>query len=90
MAELDPLMYRYTERNEFHLKITTSINGIREVSFTNLGDGGGRWICPFLGVFKLIPVNFPGLVASSHAKGPVLILAIKALLLMLVHQIKES
>lgn len=53
-----------------------------------MGEGGGFAL--FWVVFKLIPVNFPGLVASSHAKDPVLILAIKALLLMLVHQIKES
>lgn len=50
MAELDPPMYRYTEHNEFHLKITTSINGIREVSFTNLGDGGEGDL-PFFGCF---------------------------------------
>lgn len=50
----------------------------------------GRWgELSLLGVFKLIPVNFPGLVASSHAKGSVLILAVRIMLLILLHQIKE-
>lgn len=61
-----------------------------EKSALQTWEMGVRGICPFLGVFKLIPVNFPGLVASSHAKDPVLIQAIKTLLLMLLHQIKDS
>lgn len=58
------------------------MKGIKEVRFINV-EG---WIC----VFKLTQVNFPILVASSCAKDPVLILAIKTTLLISLHQHKES